>query len=188
MPPAPPPPKPYRFTQEQQARLDAHFGERAVWLPLPMDELVAALVEAQAREMGEAEADKAGFTNQATSTNLRVIPSVAYQDNETRPEEVSMSASPITVEATVAAVTKTWPEAELVEKKAYHRVALGKLTLGYAYLRQRPAFEVIKADGSGKYDYFGIKTKADLTRAINAMKAVEKRAAKKAAATAKKAS
>ena len=97
-----------------------------------------------------------------------------------------MSASPaITVDATVAAVTKQWPEAELVEKKAYHRIALGKLTLGYAYIRgQRPAFEVIKLDGSGKYDYFPVKTKADLTKAINAMKAVEKRESKKAAATA----
>lgn len=69
MPPAAP--KPYRFTREQQARLDAHFGERAVWLPLPMDELVAALVEAQTRAMGEAQDGKAGFTTDKKATNLR---------------------------------------------------------------------------------------------------------------------
>ena len=94
-----------------------------------------------------------------------------------------MSTSPITVEQTVAAVTKQWPEAELVAKKAYHRIALDKLTLGYAYLGGRkPAFEVLRPDG--KYDYIGIGTKADLRRAITAMKKVQAAAAKKAAAKA----
>jgi hypothetical protein len=92
-----------------------------------------------------------------------------------------MSASAITVEATTAAIAAQWPAAELVEKKTYHRIALGKLTLGYACIRgQRPAFEVVRPDR--KYDYIGIKTKADLTRAISAMKKVEQRAAKKATA------
>ncbi len=44
--------KPYRFTAEQLALLDAHFGEREVWLPMTLDDLVAALVEAQTR-LGE---------------------------------------------------------------------------------------------------------------------------------------
>jgi hypothetical protein len=92
-----------------------------------------------------------------------------------------MSASPaITVEQLTDAITKQWPDATLVEKKAYHRIALDKLTLGYAYVRGvRPAVEVIKADGSG-YDYISVRTKSDLTRAIRAMRAVEQRAAKKA--------
>ena len=98
-----------------------------------------------------------------------------------------MSASPaVTVVQLTDAISKQWPEAQLVEKKAYHRIALNRLTLGYAYVRgQRPAVEVIRPDG--KYDYVGIKTRADLTRAINAMKAVEKRATAKATAAAKKA-
>jgi hypothetical protein len=104
-----------------------------------------------------------------------------------------MSSASITVEQLTDAISKEWPQATLVEKKAYHRVALDKLTLGYAYIRgQRPAVEVIKQDGSGKYDYIGIKTSADLKRAISSMKKVEakasKLAAKKAAAAAKKAS
>src|SRR4249920_1377938 len=104
-----------------------------------------------------------------------------------------MPASAITVEQLTDAITKQWPSSSLVEKKAYHRIALDKLTLGYAYVRgTRPAVEVIKADGSGKYDYISISTKADLTKAINAMKKVEsnatKLAAKKAAAAAKKGS
>jgi hypothetical protein len=125
-----------------------------------------------------------------SATKLRVIPDVVQKDTATRPEEVNMSTSlGITVDQTIAAVRKQWPEVELVKKKAYHRVALGKLTLGYTYIRgQRPAFEVVKPDGSGKYDYIAIKSKADLTKAINAIKAVEKRAAKKATAAAKKAS
>jgi hypothetical protein len=98
-----------------------------------------------------------------------------------------MPASAITVEQVTDAISKQWPEAELVEKKAYHRIALDKLTLGYAYVRGvRPAVEVIRPDG--KYDYFSVKTAADLRKAISAMKKVEAKAAKKAAAAAKKAS
>jgi hypothetical protein len=93
----------------------------------------------------------------------------------------SAPASAVTVEATIAAIEKQFDGVEFVEKKAYHRIALDKLTLGYAYVRGvRPAVEVIKADGSGGYDYVSIKSKADLTKAISLMKAVEKRAAKKA--------
>jgi hypothetical protein len=180
-------PQSYRFSPEQLGRLDAIFGERAVWLPLAMDELVAALVEAQNVGLSEAQGfEESHRRASALGTRLRSI-SVVLTDNATT-EEVSMSASPIIAEATVAAITKTWPEAEFVAKKSYHRVSLGKLTLGYAYLNGRPAFEVIRPDGSGKYAYFGIKTKADLANAIAAMRAVEKRAAKKAAAAAKKAS
>lgn len=98
-----------------------------------------------------------------------------------------MSASAITVEKTTAEIAKAFPGVELVEKKAYHRVALGKVTLGYAYIRgTRPAIEVV--NGDGKYTYFGVKTAADLRSAIAAMRKVEKAAAKKAAAAAKKAS
>ena len=54
--------RPYRFTQEQQARLDAHFGGREAWLPMTLDELVAALVEAQAVEVaGEAKGGESGL-------------------------------------------------------------------------------------------------------------------------------
>jgi hypothetical protein len=99
-----------------------------------------------------------------------------------------MPASAITVQQLTDAISKEWPDSQLVEKKAYHRVALDKLTLGYAYIRgQRPAVEVIKQDGSGKYDYFSVKTAADLRKAISAMKKVEAKAAKKAVAAAKKA-
>ena len=95
----------------------------------------------------------------------------------------------ITVEQLTDAITKQWPSSKLVEKKAYHRIALDKLTLGYAYVRgTRPAVEVIKPTAAASTTTSPIKTKADLTKAINAMKAVEKRAAKKAAAAAKKAS
>jgi hypothetical protein len=100
-----------------------------------------------------------------------------------------MAASAITVQQLTDAISKEWPESQLVEKKAYHRIALDKLTLGYAYVRGvRPAVEVIKPDGSGKYDYIGIRTSADLRKAITAMKKVEAKAAKRAAAAAKKAS
>jgi hypothetical protein len=85
-----------------------------------------------------------------------------------------VAASASTVQQLTDAISKEWPESELIEKSAYHRIALGKLTLGYAYIRgHRPAVEVIKADGSGKYDYIGIKTAADLRRAVSAMKKVE---------------
>ena len=114
--------------------------------------------------------------------------SVVQTDN-TATKEVTMAASAITVQQLTDAISKQWPEAELVEKKAYHRIALDKLTLGYAYLRGvRPAVEVTKGDGSGKYDYIGIKTKADLNRAISSMKKVEAKASKKAAAAAKRVS
>jgi hypothetical protein len=95
-----------------------------------------------------------------------------------------MPASAITVEQLTDAISKQWPAATLVEKKAYHRIALDKLTLGYAYVRGvKPAVEVIRPDG--KYDYIGIKTRADLKRAVSSMKKVEQRAAKKLATASK---
>ena len=83
-----------------------------------------------------------------------------------------MSASPaITGEQLTDAIAKQWPSSQLVEKKAYHRIALDRITLGYAYVRGvRPAVEVIKADGTSKYDYVAIKSKADLAKAIKLMK------------------
>jgi hypothetical protein len=91
-----------------------------------------------------------------------------------------MSATAITVQQLTDAISMQWPEATLVEKKAYHRIALDKLTLGYAYVRGvKPAVEVPKGDG--KYSYISITTKTDLNRAISSMKKVEQRAAKKLA-------
>ena len=96
-----------------------------------------------------------------------------------------MSASAITVE-TVTAVTKQWPSSQLVEKAT----TASRWTSSRS-VRLRPRTLARRSRSStldGKYDYIAIKTKADLTKAINAMKAIEKRAAKKAAAAAKKAS
>jgi hypothetical protein len=173
--------KPYRFSSEQQDLLDELFGEREAWLPMPLDDLIAALVEAQAHDLAASEQATLAFTSTLGSTKVRVVPSVVRIGNATRPEEVTMAASAITVQPLADAIAKQWPEATLVEKKAYHRIALDKLTLGYAYVTgTRPAVEVPKGDG--KYLYVSVKTKADLTKTINAMKAVEKRAAKKAKA------
>jgi hypothetical protein len=98
-----------------------------------------------------------------------------------------MAASAITVQQLTDAISKEWPQATLVEKSAYHRIALDRLTLGYCYIRgQRPAVEVIRPDG--KYDYISVKTAADLRKAVAAMRKVEAKAAKKAADAAKKAS
>jgi hypothetical protein len=89
-----------------------------------------------------------------------------------------MAASAITVQQLTDAISKEWPQATLVEKSAYHRIALDRLTLGYCYIRgQRPAVEVIS-----------VKTAADLRKAVAAMRKVEAKAAKKAADAAKKAS
>jgi hypothetical protein len=100
-----------------------------------------------------------------------------------------MPSASITVEQLTDAISKEWPEATLVEKSAYHRIQLGKTALAYAYIRGvKPALEVLRTDGSGKYTYFSVATRADLKRAISAMKKVEARAAKKASKAAKKAS
>ena len=175
MPPAPP--KPYLFTQEQQARLDAHFGERAVWLPLPLDELVAALVEAQAREMGETEGEKARFTKDNEWPKIRVIPSVVHPDTETHDRGGrSMSASPASTRTTrkpdlsalsaqlITEVKKAFPGVELTQKASYIRAHLGRTTLGYLYPSPnggKSAVETIRPDGSGKYAFQTVTNAAE---------------------------
>ena len=61
----------------------------------------------------------------------------------------SAPASAVTVEATIAAIEKQFDGVEFVEKKAYHRIALDRLTLGYVYLRGRtPGGRGHQADGT----------------------------------------
>jgi hypothetical protein len=79
-------------------------------------------------------------------------------------------------------IVKAFPAVELTEKKAYTRCHLGKLTLGYAYFSSnggRPAVET--TDHRGGWVYHRIHTAADVKKAVNAMRAVEKAAAKKVA-------
>lgn len=184
--------KPYRFSSEDQARLDAHFGSREVWLPMEVDDLVAALVQSQAEWV----LDKAGLISSTNNSKVRET-GFGHPDQNHHDQEVTMSTVPTTKPKRdlsalsaqlVEDVKSTFPGVELTQKSAYIRAHLGRTTLGYLYPSPnggKSAVETIKLDGSGKYTYQAIATKADLTKAINAMKAVQKAAEKKAAKAAK---
>ena len=83
-----------------------------------------------------------------------------------------------------AAIIKQFPTAEFVEKASYERVSLPRengsraLTLGYVYTSNA----VETADGKGGWNYHRVHSAADIRNAVNAMKAIEKAAAKKAKA------
>jgi hypothetical protein len=171
---------PYRFSPEQLGRLDAHFGAREVWLPMELDELVAALVEAQALEMEL----PVGYTARFISANLRVLP----KDDTEKEEDMSPAAIKLTALSAqlIEDVKKAFPGVELTQKKAYVRAHLGRVTVGYLYPSPNGGKSAVETPiGDGKYAYQTITNAAELKKAIAAMKAVEKRAAKKAASKAK---
>lgn len=78
----------------------------------------------------------------------------------------------------VAALTTQFPDLVMVEKKAYRRMAVNGTTLGYLYLGPRKA-AVEVSDGHGKYAYMSVSKKGDVRKVVTALKAVQKRAAKK---------
>jgi hypothetical protein len=95
----------------------------------------------------------------------------------------------VTPDKAMAEVEKAFPGVEAIEKKAYHRLSYDGKTIGYGYLRgQVPAFEVL--NGDSRYDYFAVRSAADLKKAIAAMRkrqaVIAKKATAKTAATASK--
>ena len=133
----------------------------------------------------------------ALCSNLR---EVVRQGNTTKEAPMSASAPASTRKPAVdlsalsaqliTEVKKAFPGVELTQKKSYVRAHLGRVTVGYLYPSAnggKSAVETILPDGSGKYAYHRVSTAAELKKAIAAMRAVEKRAAKKAAAVSRKA-
>ena len=123
--------RPYRFTQEQQARLDAHFGGREAWLPMTLDELVAALVEAQAVEVaGEAKGEKAGFTKDTSCTKLRLVVRTGNTAKEEGMTASSASNKSVDLSALSAQlleeVKKAFPGVQLTQKQAYIRAHIAR--------------------------------------------------------------
>ena len=184
-------PEPYRFTPEQLGRLEAHFGGREVWLPMPLDDLVAALAEAH-----RASTNVASTGDRESALSDRVLRVANTGDKEKEEGMSTITAStrkPATTDRSalstqlITEVKKAFPGVELTQKKAYIRAHLGEgrgTTLGYLYPSNnggKSAVETIKADGSGKYDYTAISNAAELKKAIAAMRAVQKRATAAAA-------
>ena len=122
--------KPYRFTAEQLALLDAHFGEREVWLPMTLDDLVAALVEAQTRRL----------TCQHESA--LVVTFVKLSERATRRRRLqcphqhphrSRAQSARAQRPARRGGQEGVPGVELTQKKSYIRAHLGRITVGYLY-------------------------------------------------------
>ena len=169
---------PYRFSPEQLGRLDAHFGAREVWLPMELDELVAALVEAQALEMElpwgiqRALFQLTSGVAKRRHEGGRHVPSSHQADCPERPAHRGRQEG------------VPWCRADAEE--GLRRAHLGRVTVGYLYPSPNGGKSAVETPiGDGKYAYQTITNAAELKKAIAAMKAVEKRAAKKAASKAK---